>query len=464
MTSHPTPVPSPKHRPAVSSAPASASSSSWLGRWRFDPPHSTSPAGFSRDDVQRLVQSRTDELEREIAALRQEIDLLRIAANGPLSRVCEPTTHGIATTGFVAGIAHELRTPLNGIVGLVQILGNTPLSPHQAELVHTISRSGECLLRMVNDLLDFAMIEAGRLRFETIDFELAEELQLAVDLHAEQAASKGLELIVDIDPAVPARVRGDPARLRQVVINLLHNAVKFTERGEVAFRVRLEDGTSEGARVRFSVSDTGIGIPASVQSQLFQPFVQGDPEVVRKYGGTGLGLAISKHLVTQMGGEVGLTSALNVGSTFWFSVNLSHAAVASEPTTVPSPLAGRHILIVDDNATNRQLYCQLAVAWDMRADMADSAATAIAYLREAARLCTPVDLVLIDHSMPGADGLAVANAILGEKHIPRPLLALLTSRTGQPTPVQLQEHAITACAAKPLHPRKLRRMLERALS
>ncbi len=462
MTSHSAPTPAPKTRQSVHPLPSGAPLSSWLGRWLFDHPHPPSHAGLCRDDVQRLIQARTIELEREIADLRAEIDRAKAAAGNSAPKVSNVAS--AADTRFVASIAHELRTPLNGLIGIVQLLTQTNLTSEQTDMVKTISRSSECLLWMVNDILDYAAGEAENLRLKIVDFDLAEELQVAIDLQAGPAARKGLELIVDIDPALPLHVRGDPVRLRQVVLNLLHNAIKFTERGEVAFCVRLERGTPGRVRVQFIVSDTGIGISPAVQTQLFQPFFQGAPETAQRYGGTGLGLAISKQLVQQMGGDIGVTSAPQTGSTFWFNVELEHASVASKSTPAASSLANRHILIVDDNATNRKLFCQLAVTWSMRAGMADSATAAIAYLHEANRSDTPVDLVLVDHQLHGCDGLALADAIAAEELKPRPALVMLATGGRRPTRAEMDHHAIAGCGVKPLHPRKLRQLLERALA
>ena len=241
-------------------------------------------------------------------------------------------------------MSHEVRTPMNGVIGMANLLLGSPLSPDQRDLVETLCQSSETLLRVINDILDFSKIEAGRLALEVIDFDLTEHLELAVDLHADVAARKGLEIVMDIDPETPRLVRGDPLRLRQVVLNLLGNAIKFTPRGEVAVRVSPAADAGDRAGIRVEVADSGIGIPPEVRENLFQPFVQADSSTTRKYGGTGLGLAICKRLVELMRGRIGVTSEMEKGSVFWFEIELGRvdaAAAMLQPTAVRSRAAGR---------------------------------------------------------------------------------------------------------------------------
>src|SRR5690606_34389461 len=258
----------------------------------------------------------------------------------------------------------------------------------------------------------YSKIEAGHLTLESVDFDLIRELQLAFDLQGDAAARKRIELIADIDPSVPRVLRGDPMRLRQIVLNLLGTAVEFTASGEVIFRAELKEQRDDSIVVRFEVSDTGIGIPADVQGRLFQPFTQADPSTTRRFGGTGLGLAICKCLIDSMGGVIGVRSREGEGACFWFEVPLARAEIHElELEPHPIPLAGRRILVVDDNATNRRLLSHLLSAWGAEHAEADGAATAMISLLTAARSARPWEVVLLDHHMPGIDGLELASTI-----------------------------------------------------
>ncbi len=348
---------------------------------------------------------------------------------------------------------------------MANLLLATPLTAEQRDLAQTLSTSGEALLRIINDILDFSKIEAGRLVLESIDFDLAEQLELALDLHADTAEKKGLELVMLIDPAVPTRLRGDPVRLRQIVLNLLGNAVKFTAAGEVALEVTLAFTRAGASILRFAVRDTGIGLPPDAQEKLFQPFVQADTSTTRRFGGTGLGLAISKRLVELMRGEIGVESAPGRGATFWFTAELENALEpAPRLALAAAPLAPHRALLVDDNATNRKLLTHLCLAWRLPHVSADSAAAALAALREAAAAGTPFDLVILDHHMPETDGLGLAEAIRADANLPQPALVLLTSRGERLTPAQLHLHGLAACELKPVHPEKLRATLGRVLA
>jgi signal transduction histidine kinase/CheY-like chemotaxis protein len=370
-----------------------------------------------------------------------------------------------AKSEFLANMSHEVRTPMNGVIGMANLLLDTPLTADQRDLVQTLTQSGEALLTIINDILDFSKIEAGRLTLEHIDFDLTGQMGLALDLYAETAARKGLELVMDIDPAVPARVRGDPGRLRQVVLNLLGNAVKFTARGEVVLRITMLRCLAGVGRVRFEITDTGIGISDAVQATLFQPFVQADTSTTRRFGGTGLGLAISKRIVSLMQGEIGVSSTPGCGSTFWFTVDLEIAPEAPPATPLAVPALDRHhALIVDDNATNRKLLVHLCTAWGLRHGTADSASVALAQLHRAATAGTPFDLVILDHHMPETDGLELATAIRADRRLPPPTLVLLTSR-GECLPrEQMDRYGLAACELKPVRPGKLHATLGRALA
>ncbi|NOS75467.1 MAG: response regulator [Methyloglobulus sp.] len=378
-----------------------------------------------------------------------------------------------AKSQFLANMSHEIRTPMNGVLGMAQLLKDTDLTEKQRRFVNTVHKSGETLLLIINDILDFSKIEAGHLQLESLQFDLHRTIGDVVELFSELAYSKNLELIYRVAPGVPEFVIGDFSRIRQILSNLISNAIKFTVKGEILIDVSLDtddkntadiDGCTPASRVRFAVVDTGIGISEDVLPRLFRAFSQADGSTTRKYGGTGLGLAISKQLVELMNGEISVTSEIGRGTSFAFTLPLLSASpITPSQTNQFIGLSGLKLLIVEDNHTNREILTEYAKSWGMVADAVPSALAALALLRQPTGHQSPYDLAIIDMKMAGMNGLELGEHIKADSAISHLPLVMLTSTMYLGEASEATKIGFSTYLIKPVHKADLFRCLVKAL-
>jgi len=389
--------------------------------------------------LERQVTERTAHLERALDDARQASK---------------------AKSEFLARMSHEIRTPMNGVLGMTELLRNSELNVRQRRLVNTVYKSGESLLQIINDILDFSKVEAGRMQLARVDFSLRDAVEEACEMLSERADAKGLELICAIHPSVPAWINGDPLRIKQVLINLIGNAIKFTQRGEVVVRVT---STDDKSKLRFEVRDTGPGIDTSDRERLFEAFTQAEATTTRVHGGTGLGLAIARELVTLMHGQISVESAPGRGATFWFDIPLE---AATQPATLRIPrnsLSGSRALVVDDNAINREILQEYLRGWGIEVTAAVDGKAALDLMRAAQSANRHFDVVILDHKMPRMDGLTCLKHLRAIPALQSTRVILLSSMDLALRHPELKSLNVDEALTKPVRHARLHAALMRVL-
>ena len=406
----------------------------------------------AKEELELRVQARTEELQKEIVERMQAGVEMRLA-----KEAAEEASR--AKSEFLANMSHEIRTPLNGVMGMTDLALETELTAEQREYLETVKLSGDSLLAVINDILDFSKIEAGKIDLETVDFHLRDCLESMLKTLALRAHEKGLELLCEVAPDVPEMVRGDAGRLRQVTINLVGNAIKFTKQGEVVLRVNTETQEGQEVRLHFTVTDTGMGVPKDKQASIFEPFTQADASTTRKFGGTGLGLTISSRLVAMMDGKIWLESEEGRGTTFHFTARFGAARVKSiemGSSNSPDDLSGVKVLVVDDNPTNRRILEGMLNRWGMEVSSVGGGEEALKQLCTAGEAGEPFELVLTDMHMPEMDGFALVERIRQTPELSTATIMMLTSAGHRGDAARCKELGVSAYLLKPIRQSELR--------